>query len=104
VGILLKKAARKKSILELRDLAVSNGAKGALIFHHEKELGLAASNINFLTEYAKSYQELKKTFKINKGNSLLVTFSDTHHTALNAALAVAVEMNKNLKKIYTTHF
>ncbi|MBW2984737.1 hypothetical protein KY361_06475 [Candidatus Woesearchaeota archaeon] len=76
----------------LRDIAVKNGAEGALIFIYKGKLILPG-----LEDF--KFKELDKLFKYDNNDLLIITFSLSHRWSENAALAVAIDVDKELGKL-----
>ncbi|MBW2980062.1 hypothetical protein KY360_01420 [Candidatus Woesearchaeota archaeon] len=92
VALLLK---NKKDIdvnYKLRDIAVKNGAEGALIFIYKNKLILPG-----LEEF--KFEELDNLFEYEKNDLLIITFSPSYRWSENAALAVAIEVDEELSKL-----
>ncbi|MBI2659357.1 hypothetical protein HYX05_04650 [Candidatus Woesearchaeota archaeon] len=92
IGVIVRSASSLKELYKLRDIAVKNGADGALILKFEN--GLYAPE----SDYEQSYKELEKGFDFKNGDILVVAFSDSKRNAENGALAIAVELSSFLKK------
>lgn len=90
-GIVVKKYSRNKKIHVLRDIAVKEGAEGALIFDYDNKLRLR--------EYKADFSYLNNLFDLEKNNVLIVTFAKNSRIAENSALAIAFEMNNKLKSL-----
>ena len=91
VALLLKN--KKINVdYKLRDIAVKNGAEGALIFVYRDRLILPGSKDS-------EFKELDKLFKYNDNDLLIVTFSPTYRWSENSALAVAMEVDGELSNL-----
>lgn len=77
---------------KLRDIAVKNGAEGALIFTYKNKLILPGAEGN-------EFKELDELFEYNDNDLLIITFSKTYRWSENAALAVAIEIDEELSKL-----
>lgn len=82
--IVVKKYSKDKKSYFLRDAAVKEGAEGAMIFDYDNTLKLK--------DYKKDFPDLSK-----KG-IFVIGFANDYRTAENSVLAIASEMNKNLRK------
>jgi len=92
IGILIKSAKNLKELYKLRDVAVKNGADGAIILKYEGKLHAPESG------YEQDYEELEKYFDFKSDDVLVVAFSGERRLAENGALAIAVELSNTLKK------
>jgi predicted transcriptional regulator len=92
IGIQLKRIKNVKINYKLRDIAVRNGAEGALIFRYNNKL--------ILPDYNKEdFKEIEKLFDVNKNDIILVTFASSYKLAEYSALSVILEINKSLKDL-----
>ena len=91
IGILIKNTQSLKQVYKLRDIAVKNGADGAVILKFEDKLYALES------DYEEDYGELKKYFELKKNDTLVIVFSNKNRIAENSALAIAIELNETLK-------
>jgi len=91
-GVLIKNVPNLKELYKLRDIAVRNGADGALILKFESRL--------YAPEYASNhdYSELEKHFDFKNNDVLVIAFSNKNRLAENGALSIAVELDATLKK------
>ena len=92
VGILVKNASSLKELYKLRDIAVKNGADGAIILKFKDRLYAPES------DYKQDYSELEKYFDFKVNDALVIAFSGENRKAENGALAIAIEISKVLKK------
>ena len=92
IGILIKNSQGLKDLYRLRDIAVKNGADGALILRFEDKLYAPESN------YEQDYKELEPYFGLKNSDVLIIGFSSRKRNAETGALAVAIELDKTLKK------
>ena len=100
VIVLLKKADKNIKIsFEQRDIAVKQGADGAVILKFDKELYIPDADINFKENYKKAYNETLKCFDFKKGDILIICFAGSSGNAENGALAVALSMSKELNDL-----
>lgn len=93
IGVQVRGAASLKGLYRLRDIAVKNGAEGAIILEFDKRLYAPESG------YEQDYKELEKCFDFRDSDALIIAFSEQKRKAENGALAIAVEINSALKKI-----
>jgi predicted transcriptional regulator len=92
IAIRIKKAHNLKESYKLRDLAVKNGAEGALILKFDKRLAAPDSG------YKYDYSEFDNSFEFMEGDILIVAFSKDLSTAEIGAYSVAIEISPILKK------
>lgn len=90
VGILVKGRKKGKIDYRLRDIAVRNRADGAVIFVFDKRLYLP--NV----DYTSRFSDLEKEFNFKKGNLLIISFANNFKDAESGALAIAVNICKDL--------
>lgn len=93
-GILMKNTKITKKAYELRDIAVKNGAEGALIFSFTDKLRVID------VDYDKNFIQLEKYFNLGKNDVLIVSYADSYRLAEHGAFAAAVELNAELKKLF----
>ena len=85
----------KKSHI-LRDLAVKNGADGAILLKydkHNKKLKI------FDVDYEEDLSEIESKFSLNHEDLLIITYANSYKLAEHGALAVAIELNTGLKQL-----
>ncbi len=92
IGVLVRNVISLKELHRLRDIAVKNGADGAIILRFENKLYAPESG------YEQSYGELEKHFDLKNNDALIIAFSNKRRYAENGALAIAAELNEILKK------
>jgi len=92
VGIVVKNASTLKGLYRLRDIAVKNGADGAITLKFENKLYAPES------DYEQNYKELESYFDFKNNDVLVIAFSKEKRHAENGALAIAIELNDTLKK------
>lgn len=98
VVILLKKADKNIKIsFEQRDIAVKQGADGAVILKFDNRLYIPDADINFKESYKKAYDKIIKSFDFKKGDILIICFAGSLRNAENGALEIAVNLSKKLK-------
>ena len=92
IGILIKDNKKIKIDYRLRDLAVKNGAEGALIFNYNNKL--------ILPDYDKrDFKEIEKLFDLKNNNILVITFAPSFKLAEYSGLSVLLEINKNINDL-----
>lgn len=92
IGVLIKNISKVKELYKLRDIAVKNGADGALILRFENRLYAPES------DYKQDYTELEKYFNFDNNDLLVIAFSNEKRNAEIGALAVVIELSSLLKK------
>ena len=92
IGILIRNVSNLKGIYRFRDIAVKNGADGAIILKFNGKLYAPES------DYEQDYNGIEKYFDFKNDDLLVVAFSNEKRRAENGALAIAVELNNFLKK------
>lgn len=92
VAVLVKNAPTLKGLHRLRDIAVKNGADGALILKFDGKLYAPES------DYKGDFKEIEKFFDMKNDDALVVAFSYDKKSAENGALAIALELKNSLKK------
>jgi len=93
--VLLKKADKNLKIsFEQRDIAVKQGADGAVILRFDNKLYIPNADINFKESYKKAYNEILKCFDFKKGYMLIICFAGSLRNAENGALEIALSMSK----------
>lgn len=97
MGIAVKNVSTLKGLYRLRDIAVKNGADGAITLRFENKLYAPES------DYEQDYKELESYFDFKNNDVLVIAFSNEKRHAENGALAIAIELNDTLKK-FVSHF
>ncbi|MAG91947.1 hypothetical protein CMO83_04690 [Candidatus Woesearchaeota archaeon] len=92
VAINIRKAPALNGLYKLRDLAVKNGADGAIILKFENKLYAPESDVE------RDFGELEKYFELKNKDVLVVAFANNKKDAENGAFAIAVELNSELGK------
>lgn len=102
--VLLKKADKNIKIsFEQRDIAVKQGADGAVILKFDNKLYIPDADINFKESYKKAYDEILKCFDFKKGDILIICFADSLRNAENGALEIALTINQELNDLIKTN-
>ncbi len=91
-GVAVKDAKNLRELYKLRDIAVKNGAEGAILLKFEGSLYAPES------EYKQDYTQLEKYFKLERNDAVVIAFSNEKRGAENGALAIAAELDSVLKK------
>ena len=88
---LIRKKSRNVPDYKVRDIAVKNGAEGAIILKYDKRLYGTEGDSEF------DYAEIEKYFELGKGDVIVLSFADSYSTAEDSALAASSEINAVLK-------
>ena len=91
-AVLIRNLPNLKGLYKLRDIAVKNGADGAIILKFEGKLYAPES------DYEQDYKELEKYFDFKNNDVIVIAFSNEKRNSENGALAIAIEINNVLKK------
>ena len=90
-GVIVRGAGMPKEVYKLRDTAVKSGAEGAIILKFDGRLKAP--------EYESvDFSEMEKSFDMESGDLLVISFSGDRRHAENGALAIAAELSSFLKK------
>ncbi|MBI2655760.1 DUF4443 domain-containing protein [Candidatus Woesearchaeota archaeon] len=92
IGVHVKNAPPLKHTYKLRDIAVKNGAEGAIILKFDGRLYAPEAGVR------QNFGKLEEQFDFSSGDVLVVGFSNDKRGAENGALAAAVEISGALKK------
>ncbi|MBI2657770.1 hypothetical protein HYX08_03695 [Candidatus Woesearchaeota archaeon] len=92
VGVVIRGASGLGKLYRLRDIAVKNGAEGAIILKFEEKLYAPES------DYMQDYRELELLFDLRKNDTVAIAFSGSGKNAETGALAIAMELSDVLKK------
>ena len=92
MAILMQSIKSLDGIIKLRDIAVKNGADGAMIFRYENRLYVPKSN------YEQDYSELDKLYEFKKDDALILSFAASLRDCELGAIAIAIELSPQLKK------
>ena len=90
-AVLVKNPDGLPPAYKLRDIAVKNGAEGAIILKYDKRLYAPEADSEF------DYAEIEKYFELGKGDVIVLSFADSYSTAEDSALAASSEINAVLK-------
>lgn len=91
-AVLIRNMPNLKGLYRLRDIAVRNGAEGAIILNYNGKLYAPES------DYEQDYMELERHFDFRNDDVLVIAFSGQKRLAENGAIAIAVELNDFLKR------
>src|SRR3989338_2847164 len=91
-SIVVKEAALTNIFPKQKNIAVKNGAEGAIIIRYGEDKKLKI----FDSEYKEDFSEIESKFDLNYGNIVVVAYADSYRLAEHGALAVAVELNNDL--------
>lgn len=92
IGVAVRNVLNLKELYKLRDIAVKNGADGAIILKFEDKLYAPKS------DYEQNFKELEKYFDFKNNDVLIIAFSNEKKHAENGALAIAIELSPILEK------
>src|SRR3989344_3498723 len=93
IGLVVRHATELKSAYKLRDIAVKNGAEGALILLKQKNKINAPES-----GFDANYNVLESQFDIKEGDIIIIAFADSIRNAENGALGIAAAIDTALKK------
>ena len=93
IALHIKNPKKISKAYVLRDEAVKNGADGALILKYDGKLRLCDS------DYKQTFNEIEDKFDLKKNDLIIATYADSYKLAEHGALAVAINLNSNLKNI-----
>ncbi|MBI1934986.1 hypothetical protein HYS31_00960 [Candidatus Woesearchaeota archaeon] len=91
IGVLVKKASNIQGLYKLRDIAVRNGADGAIILKFDGRLYAPES------DFEQDYKEIEGQFDFKDNDTLIIAFSNARRQAENGALSIAIELSSELK-------
>ena len=92
IAVQIKNPKHLERAYILRDIAVKNGAEGAIIIRcgEDKKLKI------FDSEYKEDFSEIESKFDLGYGDLVTVAYADSYRLAEHGALAVAVELSNDL--------
>ena len=93
IALHIKNPKKIEKSYVLRDEALKNGADGALILRFDKKLMLYDS------DYKENLDEVENKFDLSKNDLVIVDYADSYKLAEHGALAVAANLNTDLKNI-----
>ena len=91
IGIVVRNVEKMGKVYNLRDIAVRNGADGAVILKFKDRLYILDSEEN------QRYKEIEMMFDFRNGDVLIIGFSDNIRNAENGALSIAIELSSDLQ-------
>lgn len=95
VAVQIKHPENLEKSYILRDIAVKNGADGAIIIEYGKDKKLKIFDV----KYEEDFSEIESKFSLNYGDLVVIAYADSYRLAEHGALAVAVEINNDLKNL-----
>ena len=95
IAVQVKNPKHVERAYILRDIAVKNGAEGAIIIRYGEDKKLKI----FDSEYKEDFSEIESKFDLDYGNIVIVAYADSYRLAEHGALAVAVELNNDLSSL-----
>jgi len=78
---------------ELRDIALKNGADGALILTFNEKLEL----YDYDDSEMNNFEEIEGKFKLNNDDLVIIAYADSYRLSEHGGLAVAIELSDSLK-------
>ena len=96
IAVHIKDIKKVEKAYELRDIAIKNGADGALILDYDNGLKFYEWTDS---DYTSDFKEIEKKFHLSKDDLIIVAYADSYKLAEYGALAVAIELNNNLKNL-----
>ena len=91
VAVQLKHSKNIERAYILRDIAVKNGAEGAIILRYNDRLEI------YDAEYEEDFSEIENMFNLGKSDLIIIAYADSYRLAEHGALAVAVKLNNDLR-------
>ena len=92
IGMRIKNVPALSQVHKIRDIAVKNGADGAIILRFQNGLYAPEAGIG------QDFRELENNFDFKKNDVFVIGFSNSRKNAENGALSIAVELSSSLKK------
>lgn len=93
IAVSVKKPKKAIKSYILRDQAVKNGADGAIILRFDNKLILYDSG------YKEDFSDVENKFDLATDDMVIVTYAESYRLAEHGALAVAIKINSDLRKI-----
>lgn len=94
IAVQIKNPIKIDKAYILRDIAVKNGADGAIIMSFDNDkLRILDSKFN------EDFSEIEDSFKLNYNDIIIVTSSDSYRLSEHGAIAVAVQLNNDLNNL-----
>ena len=93
IAIHMKNPNKTVNVVALRDEAVKSGAEGALILKYDKKLKFYDS------EYKEDFSGIESEFDLNKDDLVVLAYADSYKLAEYGALAVVINIDKDIKSI-----
>jgi len=96
IAVHIKSPKNVEKAYLLRDIAVKNGAEGAIILRydkHDKKLKISDAEIE------EDFSEIESELNLSKDDLIIIAYSNSYRLAEHGALAVAVELNSDLKNL-----
>ncbi|MDD5086146.1 MAG: DUF4443 domain-containing protein [Candidatus Nanoarchaeia archaeon] len=98
--VLIKTKQEEEINFQQRDIAVRHGANGAIISEFNGKLVIPCPNMDFKKTYTEDYKKITSSFKFIKGNVLLICFAYRKSDAEKGALAISLNLSKELDNIF----
>ena len=96
IAVQIKSPEKVDKAHVLRDIAVKNGAEGAVILKYNKNEGKLKI---FDTECEEDFGEIETKFSLSNEDLLIIAYAGSYRLAEHGALAVAVELDRDLKRL-----
>lgn len=96
IVISLKNIENPKISVELRDLAIKNGAEAALIFIYKNNRLV----LPYAEEFDKNFENLENLFDFKNNDILIITIANSFRTAENSAFSLILFLIPKLNKIF----
>ena len=92
-AVCVKKSIKVIKSYILRDEAVKNGADGAIILKFDKKL------ILYDPGYQEDFSDVENKLDLSANDLVILAYADSYRLAEHGALAVAIEINADLRNI-----
>ena len=96
-SLLIRDNKKKIENYILRDIAVKNGADGALILEYKNRLSLPEF------KSIEDFKEIENIYSLKNNDIVVVSFASDYRIAQNGCLAIALELDNSLGKFFYTH-
>ncbi|MBS3103189.1 hypothetical protein J4458_07135 [Candidatus Woesearchaeota archaeon] len=96
IAVQIKSPKNIEKSYILRDVAVKNGAEGAIILKYDKSSNKLRI---FDAEHEENFDEIGSKFNLSGKDLLIIAYADSYKLAEHGALAVAVELDDDLRNL-----
>jgi len=93
-SLLIRDNKKKIENYILRDIAVKNGADGALILEYKNRLSLPEF------KSIEDFKEIENIYSLKNNDIVVVSFASDYRIAQNGCLAIALELDNSLRKFF----